>query len=89
MLPKMRKATEPQKQKLIAMVEPPQSYGDTKSEDNITGNRMQQRRHILNELDLIKIRINQVIYTIALTYICIFHPHGCTYTLKFTNKQIV
>ena len=63
MLGKMRDTAKSQKQKLIAMVEPPPPYGDTESVDNIADNRIQQRRNILNELDLIKTRVNQVIYT--------------------------
>ena len=56
----MRRIIKKQKQieKPISMVEPPPR--DESAESACTDNRIHQRRRIINELDLIKQRVNQV-----------------------------
>ena len=73
----MRRIIKKQKQieKPISMVEPPPC--DESAESACTDNRIHQRRRIINELDLIKQRVNQVrsfllSYSINNMYICIY-----------------
>ena len=56
----MRRIIKKQKQieKPVSMVEPPPC--DESAETACTGNRIHQRRRIINELDLIKQRVNKV-----------------------------
>ena len=60
----MRRNIKQQKQKLISMIELAPSY-DEQSENS--GNRIHQRRSIINELDLIKTRVHQVMCLCAYT----------------------
>lgn len=52
----MRRSIKEQKQKPILMVDPPPYDESVES----IGNRLHQRRNIIDELDLIKARVNQV-----------------------------
>ena len=79
LLRKMRRNIKQQKQKLISMIELPPLYDE--SGEN-SGNRIHQRRSIINELDLIKARVHQVMPCSVCVYI-----H--TYTGELAVLQIV